>query len=77
MPMPFQEQFDLFLAHHQSETVQIEMYNHYGQLVYGHAHQIHAQLNTLQITVPGLPGGFYLLSVQTADKVVSQKLLKY
>jgi len=61
----------------QSETVQIEIHNHIGQLVYGQAHHLNPQLNSFQLNMNNLPGGVYLLSVKGANKVVSRKLLKY
>ena len=78
MPNPFNEQLTLKYNLNKTSVVSIRIMNAVGQCVHTHVagQQQYKGVYVEQLKLNQLPNGFYLLSVETDDNVVTKKIIK-
>ncbi len=73
-PNPSSGNFNLTIDSKQNQTVEIEIFNQLGSLVWENEKQIQRGSQTFAIDLQTLASGFYMISISSADETINRKI---
>ncbi len=74
-PNPFQSEFHIKLSGTENQEIHIDLLNIQGQILFSQSKQVLQGL-PIEIIIPGLSSGMYLLVIQGKHDILAKKVVK-